>query len=229
MSRIPGWLRPIARPLLPGWPDAGRRIVQTPALEELLREVTRRGRTPAVLNAGCGEGLFAPLLLARCGPSLQIELDLSVAGARHLCSERQQYISGSLTALPLRDASIDLVLCSEVLEHIPEDGVAVAELARVLKPHGWLLVSVPTPPAVPDPNHVREGYTAPELERLLRAHGLDPVEWRMCMRLFFRSVLRWWRPGFVARFVITGLAYLDRLVPIGPPMDLIVLAQKTGR
>ncbi|SHK17676.1 Ubiquinone/menaquinone biosynthesis C-methylase UbiE [Desulfatibacillum alkenivorans DSM 16219] len=45
--------------------------------------------------------------------------------------------------LPFADNSFDYVICSEVLEHIPDDQSAVAEMARVLKPEGTLVVSVP--------------------------------------------------------------------------------------
>jgi len=139
MSRVPPWLLRIARPLVPGWPDAGRRIVQGPAIGDLLAETTRARQPHVVLNAGCGEGLFAPLLLSTCGADLQIEMDLSPAGARHLRSSRQRYLCGSLTHVPLCSGSVDLVLCSEVLEHIPDDAAATAEIARVLKPGGWLV------------------------------------------------------------------------------------------
>ncbi len=47
------------------------------------------------------------------------------------------------TSLPFADASFDVVICSEVLEHIPDDKQAVFELTRVLKPGGTLVVSVP--------------------------------------------------------------------------------------
>jgi SAM-dependent methyltransferase len=182
-----------------------------------------------VLNAGCGEGLFAPLLLEVGRADLQVELDLSLASGKHLRSRHQRYVCGSLTHIPLRTESIDVVLCSEVLEHIPDDRAAVAELARVLTGSGWLLVSVPTPPAVPDANHVREGYSREELLRLLGEHGLRCEASRTCMHLCFRSVLRYWRPGRLPRALITSLARIDRVLPVGPPMDLVVLARKVGR
>lgn len=51
--------------------------------------------------------------------------------------------SADITNLPLKDQSIDLVICSEVLEHIPDHGRAIAECIRVLKPGKHLVVSVP--------------------------------------------------------------------------------------
>jgi SAM-dependent methyltransferase len=48
-----------------------------------------------------------------------------------------------ITALDLPDASFDGVICSHVLEHIPDDAAAMRELCRVTAPGGWCLVMVP--------------------------------------------------------------------------------------
>ena len=48
-----------------------------------------------------------------------------------------------LTAVPLRSASVDAVICVHVLEHIDDDRAAMAEMHRILRPGGWALVSVP--------------------------------------------------------------------------------------
>jgi SAM-dependent methyltransferase len=48
-----------------------------------------------------------------------------------------------VTKLPFTDASFDIVICSEVLEHIPDHNTAVKEIIRVLKPGKSLVVSVP--------------------------------------------------------------------------------------
>ena len=52
-------------------------------------------------------------------------------------------VRGDLLALPVPDASVDRVMASEVLEHIPDDVTAMAEIARVLKPGGRVAVTVP--------------------------------------------------------------------------------------
>ena len=65
-----------------------------------------------------------------------------------------EYVTGDLdpegvdlrldvTALDLPDAAFDAVICSHVLEHVPDDGAAIRELRRVTKPGGWCLVLVP--------------------------------------------------------------------------------------
>lgn len=52
-------------------------------------------------------------------------------------------VQGSLTALPLADQSVDTLICYHVLEHIPDDGAAMREIARVLRKDGLAFVQVP--------------------------------------------------------------------------------------
>jgi SAM-dependent methyltransferase len=52
-------------------------------------------------------------------------------------------LAADITVMPFGNQSFDLVLCSEVLEHIPNDTAAIKELLRILKPGGQLVVSVP--------------------------------------------------------------------------------------
>ena len=95
-------------------------------------------------------------------------------------------LRGDATALPFADECFDAVITSEVLEHIPDDVGALAELRRVLRRGGVLAVTVPSwlpekinwmlsdeyhaPAAVG--GHVRI-YSATELKAKLRAAGLD--------------------------------------------------------
>jgi SAM-dependent methyltransferase len=62
-------------------------------------------------------------------------------------ARRYRHISGVVTAdlmdLPFEDACFDLILCSHVLEHVPDDRRAMAELLRVLRPGGAALLLVP--------------------------------------------------------------------------------------
>jgi SAM-dependent methyltransferase len=52
-------------------------------------------------------------------------------------------VATDLTRLAFRDDAFDVILCSHVLEHIPDDGRAMRELYRVLRPGGWAILQVP--------------------------------------------------------------------------------------
>jgi SAM-dependent methyltransferase len=87
--------------------------------------------------------------------------------------------------LPFADACFDLVVCAEVLEHIPAHDLALVEIARVLRPGGDLVVSVPrrgperlcwafsAEYAGADGGHVRI-YRKPDLIAMLAGAGLKP-------------------------------------------------------
>ena len=99
----------------------------------------------SVLDAGCGEGetleRLAPLL-----PEAVTGVDLnpdSVAFTRKRIPGGEFSVADILD-LPFEDESFDLVFCLEVLEHIPDPGPAVDELARVCR--GDLIFSVPSEP-----------------------------------------------------------------------------------
>jgi SAM-dependent methyltransferase len=53
-------------------------------------------------------------------------------------------LKGDITSLPFKDASFDKIICSEVLEHVPDDIKGIRELVRVLKDDGTLAISVPS-------------------------------------------------------------------------------------
>lgn len=57
--------------------------------------------------------------------------------------ERKADVTGDITKIPFADESFDVIYCSHVLEHIPDDKRALAEMRRVLKPDGWAMIEVP--------------------------------------------------------------------------------------
>jgi SAM-dependent methyltransferase len=89
------------------------------------------------------------------------------------------YVVADATRLPFAPAMFSHAICSEVLEHIEEDRAAVAELARVLKPGGDLLVTFPHRRCyfANDDRFVRHHrrYERADMEALLEDNGLRPL------------------------------------------------------
>ena len=106
-------------------------------LTELIGSVAGRK-----LLAGCGQG---DDLAVFEDPRDCVALDISLLGLRHTHSRFPQCecILADGQNLPFAAESFDLVLCSEVLEHLANPEQAVAEFARVLCPGGRLVVTVP--------------------------------------------------------------------------------------
>jgi SAM-dependent methyltransferase len=221
------------RLLYPGWPDEARLVSQLPTL---VRVTDRFPLTGRCLNAGCGEGLYCPFIDSYVAVTEVVNVDLEGTSQRlrHLQYPRHKTVDASLTNLPFQDAFFDSCLCTEVLEHIPDDEKAVQEIARCVRSGGKLLISVPHPPAPYDPNHVREGYMLPVLRDLLDRNGFTVAQSSRCLSAWLAWLLHLWRwqyltlgrgrRNYMPRWMVRLFGYADRVMPVGPRWDLVVLA-----
>lgn len=152
-----------------------------------------------LLDLGCGGGRHAFGAAERGARVVALDVDLAeLEDVRQwlqaLAAEPEPgagsgaVVGGDALHLPFPDGAFDRVIAAEVLEHVPDDDAALAELARVLRPGATLAVTVPAwlservcwaladdyhAPAV-DGGHVRI-YTRTGLCRRLEAAGLVPT------------------------------------------------------
>ncbi len=91
-----------------------------------------------LVDAGCGGGLLAPHV-RRLGYR-HVGIDLRRAGLEQSAGRGVTAVGGDVTALPLADASADVVVAGEILEHVTDLPGTVAELSRVLKPGGLVVL-----------------------------------------------------------------------------------------
>jgi SAM-dependent methyltransferase len=139
-----------------------------------------------------------------CGANLDYDRFLTDHGKRPVCVDFAlsflrlaprnlglSLVQADATQLPFAEASFDGVICSETIEHIARDDAAVMEIARVLRPGGVLLVTVPNLwnasrllgmikqrnfSVEMMPGHLRE-YTVRRLRRLLRPYFMVEEWW----------------------------------------------------
>lgn len=127
-----------------------------------------RGR---LLDIGCADGWVRDTAPADCE---YVGLDYP-ATARGIYGTRPDiYADGA--RLPFLDDSFDTIVLLEVLEHVAEPQSVLAEIRRVLRPHGTLLLSMPFLYPLHDAPHDYQRYTAPGLAHRLRAVGLECEE-----------------------------------------------------
>jgi 2-polyprenyl-3-methyl-5-hydroxy-6-metoxy-1,4-benzoquinol methylase len=135
-----------------------------------------------VLDAGCGVG-YGIEILAAAGAAAVSGADLdpgAVATSRERVGERAAAIvEADLRELPFEDESFDSVVCFETIEHIEGAERALAEMRRVLRPDGVVVVSSPNPDVYIEGNehHVHE-FRPEELAATVGAHFSQVAEYR---------------------------------------------------
>ncbi len=100
-----------------------------------------------VLDIASGEGYGSAMLAAAEAKSV-VGVDISAEAIRHAQTtygnaKNLRYLEGSATAIPLAAASIDVVVSFETIEHLAEQEEMLAEIRRVLRPNGLLVISSP--------------------------------------------------------------------------------------
>lgn len=136
----------------------------------------------AVLEAGSGEGYGASMVSAVAASVTCVDYDTAAVEHTRARYPGLTVLQGNLVDLPLSDASVDVVVNFQVIEHLWDQAAFIAECRRVLRPGGQLLISTPnritfspgrdTPL---NPFHTRE-LSAAELGELLVDGGFEVAE-----------------------------------------------------
>lgn len=187
-----------------------------------------------VLDAACGEGYGSFLLAHRAAEVVGVDLsEEAVAHARgRYARPNLRFEPGSITALPLPDASIDVVVSFETIEHLSPQREMLAEFRRVLRPEGVLVLSSPNRPVYSEgsgeanPYHVRELDRA-ELSALL-AHDFPHQKW-YAQRVLAQSVVWSEDDTSGSPAYLSIAADCPRVMPApAPAMYFVVIAAANG-
>ncbi len=149
------------------------------------------GASEKVLDLGCAQGILSYFLQRKGGQWISADLDFTNL------KTSQAILKGNLIqvkegSLPIQSRSLDIVVSLDYLEHLNDDQLCLAEIQRVLKKGGRLLLATPRTgfPFLLNKlrpllgmklefyGHKREGYTRKELENMLLAAGLFPIKHR---------------------------------------------------
>ncbi|HEX4998097.1 MAG TPA: class I SAM-dependent methyltransferase, partial [Terriglobia bacterium] len=133
------------------------------------------GRT--VLDLACGEGYGAAILASTGQVVVGVDADAEIVAhaADTYEADNLHFLVGACEAVPIADATFDLVTSFETIEHHDRHDEMLGEIKRLLKPGGVLIISSPSKVSYSDesgyvnPYHVRELYYE-EFRRLLKKH-----------------------------------------------------------
>jgi SAM-dependent methyltransferase len=148
--------------------DHDRRMAASPALHGLTAAVIPVLRAHAkgiFLDAGCGTQPFRSVVEAQVERYVAYDIEAR-SGTVDLIGDIEDMRG-------VADASVDVTLCSEVLEHVPHPHMALRELARTLRPGGVLVLTVPFLARLHEEPHDYFRYTRHGLRRLLADAGFQ--------------------------------------------------------
>lgn len=206
------------------------------------------GRRLRIVDVGCGPGHTVRRFASR-GDVIGFDYSLDALGFARSTGVRH-VLAGDLTALPLASGSVDCVLALEVIEHVPDDVAALAEIARALRPGGVVAITVPAFMALwryhdEAYGHCRR-YTRDDLAMRVRRAGLSVLSCQYFKCAFFLpmwmlatserlgvtagrenwvSLPRWLNRAMEAEIVWESRSGLARHAPFGAA--LLCLAERT--
>ena len=156
------------------------------------------------LDLGCGDGILTDIILKCSGPRRLVGVDpdpLEAAAARkYPFYQRVHVVPGG--AIPEPDGAFDFVLANSVMEHIPDIEATIGETARVLRPGGKVIFTVPGP-------GFHRNLRGPLMPGVTRTSYLQALDRRL-LHLRYLSTAEW--AALFARHGLTldeGLGYLD--------------------
>jgi len=172
-----------------GWYERERHLPYHRMLDDLEVELVERyGAGKDLLEVGCGTGLILDRTVRFARAAAGIDLSggmLARAAARGL-----HVAQASATDLPIATASVDVAYSFKVLAHIPDIAGALREMARVVRPGGWVLAefynarslrrlvkAVKPPTAVSDSTHDEHVYTRYDDGDAIRSYLPPELDW----------------------------------------------------
>lgn len=197
----------------------------------LARQFTGQCR---VLDVACGEGYGSSLLAEMAASVVGVDISAEAVGhARRRYSHQAnlEFVEASCDRMPFPDASFDVAVSFETIEHIHTQAEFIAELKRVLRPDGILILSSPNKRLYSDAHdyhnefHVRELYRD-ELEDLLK--GTFPhISWLGQKLLFHSAIWAENRPCAATEYLIDdGQTLAAAANPSVEPMYYMVICSR---
>ena len=158
-------------------------------------ELLPKKKNQKILDIGCGDGVL--LSQVKTGRLFGVDLDqdsLDFASTKI----KAKLIQAKAELLPFRNSFFDVVIATEIIEHLSQPELMLSEIKRVLKPGGRVIIATPIkqPEGLTDPLHVQEFY---------------PWELKQICRQYFRKVkVITSHPLWLKRVFTCSLGQIDR-------------------
>ena len=126
------------------WELKGSQLIKQIRRAEVVKQILKHSKAKQILDIGCAEGFITNYLSQLQAQVIGIDIDQSLKIAKNKV-KNADFIQASITHLPFKDGTFEAATLLEILEHLPNAVInkGIAEVNRVLKSGGTLIVSVP--------------------------------------------------------------------------------------
>lgn len=174
--------------------------------EVVRREVSNASQRNRVLDIGCGDAYLIAQIQSLCTEVRGIDSEAqAVALANDILQNHPhcKVVQGDCYHLPFDDDYFDIVLCTDVIEHLTDPQSCLREIRRVLNDKGILVMTTPKfrPDRKWDERHEKE-YTSQELEKMLSQQFVDvrmSYFWPLRWSNLYRSQIGWRLCKYIGR------------------------------
>ncbi len=143
-------------------------------LLESFQKLCRHAQKGDLLDVGCGRKPYHALFADRISSYWGVDYPVTMKGSYRSSTQADAF--ANCLQLPFQDHSFDTVLNTQVLEHVPDPQKLIAEMSRVLKPGGVLILSAPMTWPLHEEPYDFYRYTTYGLKSLLNANQLRVIE-----------------------------------------------------
>lgn len=177
----------------------------TRARYQAVLDLVERPEGGSLVDIGCGDGALTWLLAREGRHGTTVGVEPETVGrelAEKHCAEMSEQVRFLADSALVRDASADVVVCSEVIEHVDSPDKLLSEITRILKPGGRLVVSTPVRLTERpfDKEHVQEFFPS-EFAACVGKH-LAVEKHTMSISVFAVGLYNWCPAIFLRRGVI---------------------------
>jgi len=186
-------------------------VARRELISDILDEIAADHKFLLLLDAGCGTGTNS-LVFSRYGQVIAFDLSehalhfSSMNGVENLCR-------GTMTALPFKDETFDVIVALDVIEHVDDDLAALREYRRTLKKDGRIIITVPAHRFLwsehDEALHHRRRYSGFELRNKLLASGFNIRRFSSFIFFLFLPIvlLRLWN-GIFKKSISNKVKYI---------------------
>jgi len=217
-----------------GMPHIGLRLRAKKILEQLPKKID------FLLDAGCGTGIYSFSLAKRA--KRIYALDISREKIEYLKKENSfkniKFEAGDLSTIKFPEGKFQIIICSDVLEHIKKDWAAFKNIAKSLAPEGKFIITVPFDSKKNKDcyklyGHERSGYTIEDIKKLARENDLKIV-FQDYYSYPLADKISEWSYGFIKNPAVLAMlfyqlywaALLGEKFKKGEPNGLLVVLRK---